>query len=152
MGKVILAVAVLAVTVWVGIGVKYMMDNHVEIAELDSRVAFGGDLDKNNVNLQQWEIRTLNYAVSKNEELLNNIYVILNPEDPGQSLNENSTLHFQLSLTLANQGMVEIPERNIRRGQLAELVYNLVEAQLASIKKLRSMPELKDKNVTRVIN
>jgi hypothetical protein len=47
---------------------------------------------------------------------------------------------------------VELPKRRIRRGRLAELVYNLVEGQLESIKKLTSMPELKDKNVTRIVN
>jgi hypothetical protein len=152
MGKVILAVAVLTVTVWVGIGVKYMMDNHVEIVELDPRVAFKGDLDKNSVKLQQWEIRTLNYAVSKNEDVLDNVSVILELEDPEQAVNENSTLDFQLDLTLSNSGLVELPKRRIRRGRLAELVYNLVEGQLESIKKLTSMPELKDKNVTRIVN
>ncbi|MFW5836695.1 MAG: hypothetical protein ACOCVM_01705 [Desulfovibrionaceae bacterium] len=152
MMKLIIAIAALALMVWAAVGVKYYLDNRVELVELDSRVDFDGKIDAKAAQLKQWEIRTLNYAISKNEGAIKRIHVLIEPEDPDAALHENSTLAFNMLLRLSNEGSVEVPKRTIRRKQLAELVYQQVESLVASVERLSSMPELQDKNITRFIN
>jgi hypothetical protein len=152
MMKLIIAVAALVMLVWAAVGVKWFLENRQETVELDSRVTFDGAVGKQGADLKQWEVRTLNYAVSKNEDLIKRISVIIEQKHPERELTGNSTLSLEMFLRLMNGSSVEIPKRQIRRNQLADMVYRQTESQMKSYEDLSKRPELRDKNITRIIN